>query len=313
MSLTLGVDVGGTKIAAGVVDESGEILVQTRRATPARDPLAVIEAIGEFAEQFGEYPLEAIGVGVAGLVDAQRSRVVFAPNLAWENEPLRELIEDRAKLPTVIENDANAAAWGEFRFGAGRGVADLVTVTVGTGIGGGIVSGGELQRGAHGMAAEIGHMRVVADGRLCGCGRRGCWETYASGNALVRTTRELAGERRKEAELLLSLGDGTPEGITGRDITAAAERGDPVAVAAFEVIGTWLAVGMVDVAELLDPGVFVVGGGVVEAGDLLLAPARRVFAQDIVGKGNRELPPIIPAELGNEAGISGAGDLARSR
>jgi glucokinase len=313
VSYTLGIDIGGTKIAAGVVAEDGEILVQDRRATPARNARAVIEAIGDLAAQFRDHDPTAIGIGVAGLVDAARSRVMMAPNLAWQDEALRDAVEEATRLPTVVENDANAAAWGEYRFGAGRGVTDLVTVTVGTGIGGGIVSGGELQRGAHGMAAEFGHIRVVADGRLCGCGRRGCWEQYASGNALVRITREFAVERRAEAGLLLSLGDGTPEGISGRDITEAARQGDPVAVAAFETVGTWLAVGMVDVAALLDPAVFVIGGGVVDAGDLLLGPARRIFAQDVVGKDFRELPPILPAALGNHAGISGAGDLARHR
>lgn len=187
----------------------------------------------------------------------------------------------------------------------------MVMVTVGTGIGGGIVLGGELQRGAHGMGAELGHLRLVRNGQFCGCGRTGCWEQYASGNALVRTTRQLAVKRRKEANILLSFGDGTPEGIRGRDITAAAKKGDPVAIDAFKEIGKWLGRGMAEVSALLDPGCFIVGGGVIDAGDLLLEPAREVFGSEVVAREHHDVTSIIAAELGNDAGIAGAADLAR--
>lgn len=311
MSYTLGVDIGGTKIAAGIVDGDGRILAQNRRATPARNAGAVVDAIVELAADFDEWDFDAIGIGVAGLVDAGRSRVIFAPNLGWVDEPLRDAVQRGTGLSTVVENDANAAAWGEYRFGSGRACDDMVMVTVGTGIGGGIVMGGHLQRGAHGVGAEFGHLRLVAGGRVCGCGRHGCWEQYASGNALVRTARQLAADRRSEAGVLLSMGDGTPEGIRGGDITDAAKAGDPVAVEAFDIVGSALGAGMAEVAALIDPGMFIIGGGVVEAGGLLLEPARRIFARDVVGRDVREMPDIIPAQLGNSAGISGAGDLAR--
>lgn len=312
MGFTVGVDIGGTKIAAGVLSPDDELVAENRKSTPVRDSDAVLEVIVELVEELqSDFELQAIGIGVAGLVDQTRSRVIVAPNLGWVEEPLRVQVERSLGLPTVIENDANAAAWGEFTHGAGRGQNDLVMVTVGTGIGGGLVLGRKLQRGAHGVGSEFGHLRLVPDGRLCGCGRHGCWEQYGSGNALVRTARNLASDRRGEAGVLMSFGDGTPEGIQGPDITEAARRGDTVALEAFEVTGTWLARGMVEVATLLDPDAFVIGGGVVEAGDLLLGPTKREYAAQLLARSQRPMTEILPARLGNKAGIYGAADLAR--
>jgi glucokinase len=212
----------------------------------------------------------------------------------------------------VVENDGNAAAWGEFAFGAGIDVNDLTLVTVGTGIGGGIIIGDRLLRGSHGTAGEIGHMNVVPNGRPCGCGRHGCWEQYASGSALVREARALAADRRSEAGLLLSLGDGTPEGVHGAHVTEAALAGDPVAIDAFTVVGTWLGRGLADLAAVLDPAVFVIGGGVSEAGDLLLDSARETLTAKVGGSSNAvPVPAVRTATLGNEAGLIGAADLAR--
>jgi glucokinase len=211
----------------------------------------------------------------------------------------------------VVENDANAAAWGENRFGAGRDETDLVCVTVGTGIGGGIVIDDRLYRGRFGIGGEIGHMQVVADGRLCGCGQRGCWEQYASGNALVREARERAAEARGEATILLRMGDGTPEMITGRHVTEAARLGDEVALAAFATVGRWLGQGLADLVAVLDPGRFIIGGGVSEAGDLVLEPARTSFEALLTGRDVRPIAQVVLAELGNDAGLVGAADLAR--
>jgi glucokinase len=184
MGLAIGVDVGGTKVAAGVVDDDGRILARLRRDTPAHDPAKTEDVIAEaIAELSAEHEVEAAGLGAAGFVDAARSTILFAPNLAWRNEPLRAAVEQRTGLPVVVENDANAAAWGETRFGAGHGQPHTVTLTVGTGLGGGVVLGGELFRGAFGAAAEVGHVTLVPDGRPCGCGNAGCWEQYASGRA----------------------------------------------------------------------------------------------------------------------------------
>jgi len=319
MSLTIGVDIGGTKIAGGLVDEEGTILARARRDTPARSTTAIAEAIVEVAKELadgaaasGAGAVASVGLGAAGLVDETRQIVRFAPNLSWTEEPLAAQVSAGCGLPVVVENDANAAAWGEFRFGAGRDEHSLVMVTVGTGIGGGIVLRNHLVRGAYGMAAEFGHLGRVPDGRLCGCGKRGCWEQYASGNALLREARELAADQRDHASLLLSLGDGTPEGVKGKHVTAAARQGDPVALEAFENIGRWLGTGLADVAALLDPAMFVIGGGVSEAGDLLLVPTRAAFEGSLVARQHRPLASVVMAELGNDAGVVGAADLART-
>ena len=315
MTLTIGVDIGGTKVAGGVVDDSGRIVSRARVDTPARDADAAEDAIVSVVEQLrGDHDIEAVGLGAAGFVDASRSRVYFAPNLPdWHNEPVREDVSRRVGLPVVVENDANAAAWGENRFGAGRDETHLVCVTVGTGIGGGVIVDDELYRGRFGVGGEIGHMQVVAGGRLCGCGQRGCWEQYASGNALVREARERAAESRPEAEVLLRLGDGTPEAITGRHVTEAARSGDLVALAAFATVGQWLGQGLADLAAILDPGLFILGGGVSDAGMLLVDPARAAFEELLTGRQVRPVAQIVLAELGNDAGLVGAADLARRR
>jgi glucokinase len=313
MSLTVGVDVGGTKVAAGVVDEDGTLLVKRRRSSAAQETGATERVIAELVSELAQaYPVEAVGVGAPGLVDETRSVVRFAPNLAWHDLPLAAQLTGLTGLPVVVENDANAAAWAEYRFGAARGLEEVVVVTVGTGIGGGLVLGGRLHRGRFGLAGEIGHLVLESGGRSCACGRRGCWEQYASGNALLREARTRAAEDRDGARLLLSLGDGTPEGVSGKDISRAAEGGDPVALASFSEIGRWLGRGMAELSAVLDPGCFVVGGGVSEAGELLLGPARDAYRTYLVGAGIRPFPEIVAAELGNDAGLVGAADLARS-
>lgn len=313
MGLTAGVDLGGTKIAVGVVDDEGHVLAETRRPTPRRDAAAVEAAIVEVVNDLAaDHPIEAVGIGAAGFVDAGRARVLFAPNLGWSDEPLRDAVQTGTGLPAVVENDANAAAWGEYRYGAGMGAEHLVVVTVGTGIGGGVVVHGRISRGGFGAAAEIGHLRMVPGGLPCGCGQLGCWEQYASGHALVRVARALATERRAEAGLLLDLGDGTPEGVAGPHVTAAAAQGDPVAADAFAELGSWLGQGMAALAAVLDPERFVVGGGVSAAGDLLLVPARAAFLAHLTGREHRTAAAIVPAALGNTAGIVGAADLART-
>lgn len=314
MGLSIGVDIGGTKILAGLVTDEGEVRATARRPTPRHDANDVLDLVAEVVNELvagTSEPIVGVGLGVAGLVDADRSRVYFAPNLKWSQVPVRALLEGATGLPVVVENDGNVAAWGEYRFGAGQGVRDLTLVTVGTGIGGGIVIDGSLFRGAHGVAGEIGHINAVPDGRPCGCGRNGCLEQYASGNALVREARLLAGERRSEAGVLLALGDGTPEGVQGVHVTEAAKAGDPVATEAFAIVGTWLGRGLADLAATLDPEVFVIGGGVSDAGDLLLASARQTLADKLIGQQNRPAPIVKVAQLANSAGLVGAADLAR--
>lgn len=313
MTLAIGVDIGGTKIAAGVVNESGDVLEWDKRDTPAEDADAAIDAIADVVRDFvaREPHITTVGVGAAGFIDVQRSVVQFAPNVAWRDEPIKAKLESRIGLEVVVENDANAAAWAEVRYGAGRGYDHVVCLTVGTGIGGGIVINGELYRGQWGIAAEPGHMRVVPDGLRCGCGNKGCWEQYASGKALVREARELALSGSPLANRLLELAGGMPEGITGPLITRAAKEGDPTAVELLEEVGRWLGAGMASIAALLDPSCFVIGGGVSEAGDLLLAPARDAYHRHLTGRGYRAEAEIKPAVLGPNAGLVGAADLAR--
>ncbi len=312
--VTIGVDVGGTKIAAGVVDASGEVLALARRETPATSPPEIIAAIADLVEELrGQHQVEAIGVGAAGFVDAERSNVLFAPNLAWRKEPLKQEVEQRTSLPTVVENDANAAAWAEFQFGGGRDVDDMILLTVGTGLGGGLVLSGELYRGAFGVGGEVGHLRVVPNGFLCGCGNKGCWEQYASGSALVREARDLARSSPPQASRLLELAGGRVEAIDGRMVTTAAEEGDVSARELLEDLGRWLGEGIAALAAVLDPAAVVVGGGVSDAGDLFLQPARAAFARNLTARGHRPLLEIRSAKLKTHAGIIGAADLARRR
>ncbi|MEQ4205938.1 ROK family glucokinase [Actinopolymorpha sp. B17G11] len=312
--LTIGVDVGGTKIAAGLVDEAGAIVAEARKETPATSPQEIVAAIVDVvAELRADHDAEAIGVGAAGFVDASRSTVLFAPNLALRDEPLKEAVEKRTSLPVVVENDANAAAWAEFQFGAGRDVDDMILLTIGTGLGGGLVLSGELYRGAFGVGGEVGHLRVVPGGYLCGCGNKGCWEQYASGSALVREAREFARSSPPQAARLLELADGQADRIEGPMVSTAAAEGDVAARELLEDLGRWLGEGIASLAAVLDPAAVVVGGGVSEAGDLLLEPARQSFGRQLTARGHRPVLEIRLATLGNEAGIIGAADLARRR
>lgn len=313
MALACGVDVGGTKILSGVLDESGNIVEELRATSPATDVVAIETTIATLVEELRtRHDIASVGVGAAGYIDKTRSTVMFAPNIAWREVNLREHLEKRLELPVVIENDANAAAWGEFTYGAGKDVEDLLLITVGTGVGGGVVLDGSLYRGAFGVGAEIGHMRVVPQGHLCGCGNLGCFEQYASGSALVRDVRAAASGGSLLARDVLERAGGDPALITGPIVTAAAEAGDRFAIEAIATLGTWLGEGIASLTAVLDPALVVVGGGVSEAGDLLLEPAREAFATQLTGRGHRPMLEIVRATLGNKAGLIGAADLART-
>ena len=312
MTLACGVDVGGTKIAGGVIDEDGNILEELRVESPATDSEAIEAAIaGLVAELRARHEIGAVGVGAAGYIDKSRSVVMFAPNIAWRDVDLKTELEERVRLPVVVENDANAAAWGEFRYGAGADAEDLLLVTVGTGVGGGLVLDGEVYRGAFGVGAEIGHMRVVPNGILCGCGNHGCFEQYASGSALVREARAAASGGSLLARGLLDRAGGDAGKITGPLVTEAARDGDPFAMEQLAALGKWLGEGIASLAAILDPAVVVIGGGVSEAEDLLLGPIRAAFATQLPGRGHRPMLEIRKAQLGNRAGLIGAADLAR--
>jgi len=310
----LGIDIGGTKVAGGVVLPDGTITDTARRPTPGKSVAATEDAIAavvdELAQRHGG-PLVGVGVGAAGWFDRTGDTVLFSPHLAWRNQPLRKELSDRLGRPLWVGNDADAAAWAEYRYGAARGSSLMLMITLGTGIGGGMVIDGRLQRGAHGVAGEYGHVRVVPDGRLCACGNRGCWEQYASGNALGTTAREVAHSSPAAAAHLLDRVDGDPDRITGEDVARAAADGDPLAGELLAEVGTWLGQGIADLSAVLDPEVVVIGGGVSVLGETVLGPARQRLERALPGRGFRPGPRIVAAELGAQAGLVGAADLVR--
>ena len=314
MAFTIGIDVGGTKVLGGVVDETGKVLTTARKDTPRQGGSALTQTIADVAKELLEkYHVSSVGVSAAGFVSSDRKTMLATPNIAdWNGVDLDNQLTKLIGLPVVIENDANAAAWGEAKFGAGKNQDHMMMLTVGTGIGGGIVVNGALYRGAYGIAAEFGHLRVVPEGHLCGCGARGCFEQYASGNALLRHAREAISASPEVARNLLSRGDGTVAGLTGHAITEAARDGDPVALAAFNTTGQWLGAGIASLSVLLDPACVVIGGGVIDAGEILLKPTRESLERNMPFAGKHPYPEIIAAELGNEAGLVGVADLARS-
>jgi glucokinase len=310
----VGVDIGGTKIAVGVVDDEGRILAKTKRRTSADDPAVIDAAIADaVAELSEEYQIGAVGVAAAGFVSSDRQRVLFAPNIAWRDYPLARNVKaaiGRDDIAVVVENDANAAGWAEFAYGAGTELSNMVMLTIGTGLGAAIVTDGAMLRGSYGFAAELGHLRVVPDGEPCGCGQRGCWEQYASGSALTRQARTAAADRPKHASDLIAAAGGV-EAITGPLVTKLAKEGDSFSVGLLAQVGRWIGEGCATLAAVLDPELFVVGGGVIGAGDLLLDPAREALSEHLSARGHRPTAPIVAAAMGNDAGMVGAAALAR--
>jgi glucokinase len=315
--LAIGIDIGGTKVAGGVVDANGNVSHRARRDTPSRSKSpsvvegTIVEVVAELMQLAGPGSVAAVGIGAAGFVAADRATVVFAPHLSWRHEPLRDALQKRVSVPIFVDNDANAAAWAEWKFGAAQGESHVMMITLGTGIGGGILIDGQVQRGRFGIAGEFGHMQVVPAGHRCECGNRGCWEQYASGNALVREAHSLFSANSPIASDLLDSVDGVVDNLTGPLITQAARDGDPTACELLAEIGHWLGIGIANLAAAFDPGMFVIGGGVSAAGDLLLDSARETFKRHLAGRGYRPEARIVAAQLGNDAGLIGAADLAR--
>jgi glucokinase len=305
----IGLDIGGTKIAGGVVTAGGVVLERTRVPTPPADGAATLAAMVAVVDQLrARHPgVDAVGVGAAGMVEWPRGRLRWAPHNAYRRLELRRLLHERTGLPTVVDNDARAAAWAEARFGAGAGTDDLVLVAVGTGIGGGLVLDGAVYRGAAGLGGEVGHMIVAPDGDPCDCGNRGCLEAMASGSALGRAARAAAAQ---DPDGRLATLAGGPQRVTGEIVFQAAKEGDQAAIALFERTGYWLGVGIASLITIFDPDVVVVGGGLAATGDLLLAPARASMERYVFGRAHRELPPVAPARLGADAGLVGAATLA---
>ncbi len=303
----IGVDVGGTKIAAGVVSPEGEVLHEVRypSAGPRERLLSsIVRAIDEVREGF---EVGSVCLAVPGFVMSAENKVIFAPNLhAIEGVPLKEELGRRTGLHVTVENDANAAAWGEFRFGAGSEATHLVFITLGTGVGGGVISHGLLLRGAQGAGGELGHITIQATGPRCGCGNHGCLEALASGTAIGRRAREIASEHPNSALGQLAM----ERTVLGEDVTELAQGGDEAAISVLKETGVWLGIGLAGFVNVFNPEVIAVGGGAAKAGELILESARQEVHLRARSP-SRDLVQIREATLGAKSGVLGAAALAR--
>jgi glucokinase len=307
---TIGVDLGATNVRCAVVDRDGGILAELRGQT-GEDGADVVPTTADLVRKLrGDFPeVEAVGVGAAGLVDRDGG-VQYAPNIpAFRRVALRDLLEESIGLPVVVDNDANAAAWGEIVHGAARGALYALMVTLGSGIGGGIIARGRVIRGAHGFAAEVGHFQIDPHGPMCACGERGHWEAFASGNALGRMGREWAAARRAPGVLARAGGD--PDAVTGLLVGDSAQAGESDGRALLDEYADRVAVGLAGLANILDPERIVISGGLVELGDTLFTPVREAFARRIEGADYRPRIDIVPSELREHAGVVGAAARAR--
>ena len=306
----IGIDIGGTKIAGALVSELGEIIAEDRMPTPTTGSEKIVDAVVAMIEKLSAgQDVAAAGVAAPGFIDAAQSTVYYTPNISWRHEPLRQRLTDRLDLDITIDNDANAAGWAEFRFGSGRLYSDMTMLTIGTGVGGAIVTQDRLFRGGFGAGAELGHMRIVPDGLPCGCGARGCIEQYGSGRALLRMANAIAdvgGIGLGLAAVREQRGT-----LAGSDVAELIVGGDPGALQALRELGTWLGQACASLSAVLDPQVFVFGGGVAVAGELLLDPIREAYLSHLPARGFHPEPAFVIAELVNDAGVVGAADLAR--
>ena len=309
----IGIDIGGTKMAGALVDDAGNILNELKIPSPIDDSDQMIEAIGSLISRLGEgEQVVAVGVAAAGFMSADREIMYHSPNIAaWRNEPLKKRIESKTKLPVLLENDANAAAWAEFRFGAGTGSKTMIMLTIGTGVGGAIISDGILLKGGFGIGGELGHAALFPGGKECGCGQRGCVESYCSGTALLKAARELAVSGEPKAarlkELMLETGE-----LSGEQLYLAISENDVAAIELISELGRNLGTAIASIyVPMLDPELVVIGGGVSAVGEKLLAPIWSAFENSISAKGFRPELKIVKAKFLNQAGLIGAADLAR--
>lgn len=309
--VTVGVDAGGTKIAAALVTPRGEIVHRVSVPTPRDDGAdalaAIVGATENVLAEVGDHEVAGIGVGLAGLVDRARMVFVYGPNFPVRGADVGAAM-DRFGLPVSVGNDADCAAWAEYLFGAGRRCRDMLMVTLGTGIGGGIISGGRPFGGANGFAGEIGHMVFADDGAPGGDGVDRHWERFASGTALDGLAREAAASDPDGG--IVAAAGGDPAGVNGRHVVAALANGDAVAAGVMDGYAARVAAGIAGLVQVLDPARVVVGGGVCAAGDALFVPLRRHVGRLVSGAEHRPEVPVVAAELGPGAGVIGAASLA---
>lgn len=309
--LTVGIDIGGTSVRACVVDPTGRILDTLRTATPATTEAlehCLDRLVGELRDRWA---IDAVGLAIAGFLTPDRRLVRFSPHLAWQEAAVADDMAARIGMPVFAEHDANAAAVAELHFGAAARGHNTLVLAIGTGIGAGLLLGGKIYRGSFGVAPELGHLTVVPQGRPCGCGKRGCWERYCSGTALVDTAVELLASQRFGRSVLAAESDADPGSLTGRRVAAAAADGDPVAIAAYEDLARWLGLGLGMIADVFDPDLIVLAGGVGAASGLFLDDAREYYTASVTGAGHRQLARIRGTQLGETAGVIGAAEVAR--
>lgn len=310
--LTIGIDIGGTSVRAAVVDAHGSMLDTLRAATPSTVS-ALEHCLDRLVTELRDrWSVQAVGLAIAGFLSPDRQVVRFAPHLPWREAPVPAAMSARLGLPVFAEHDANSAAVAEVHFGAAARGNNTLVMTLGTGIGAGMVMGGKIYRGSYGVAPELGHIVVVPDGRPCSCGKRGCLERYCSGTALVDTVIELLARDDIGHSILAAESASDPGSLTGRRVAAAAAEGDPVAVAAFGSLAHWLGQGMALIADVFDPDLIVIAGGLGMAAGLYLDEAREHYAAMVTGAGHRQLARIRSTQLGESAGLIGAAQVART-
>ena len=302
----IGIDVGGTKILAVRASATGEVLATVRRDTPQGSVDQLVGVLTELVTTLREDGVGVVGIGLPGMVNAETGALTYAPGLGFSAAPLRALVAAQVGLPVVTDNDANVAAWAEYRLGAGAGVDNLVLVTLGTGLGCGMIVDGHVFRGRHGHAAEVSHLILDPDGPPCECGKDGCWGVVATGANISRLGRAAALAHPMSAIAVLQA-----EGLAaGEAVTAAAQRDDANAMAILSYVGDMLGRGLASLANMLDPSMMIVGGGPVAAGDLLLDPTRKSFARWFYAADRRPPVPVVMARFGVTAGAIGAAVLA---
>ena len=309
----VGIDIGGTKILAALVDTAGNISNRIYRPVPSNDVAEIEGALAELILELSNGDTSIpVGVGAAGWMDTQGQTVLFSPHLSWRNEPVRERLISKVGREILLVNDADAAGWAEYRFGAGQGEKDMICLTLGTGIGGAIVLDGKIHRGRYGIAGEFGHQVIVPGGHRCACGNRGCWEQYASGNALGRDGAELVRSKSPVAYRLREAVADDPEAVTGAIVTELAAAGDPACQDLISDMGGWLGLGISNLVSVLDPSMIVIGGGLGSASRQLVDTAAETYQRTLSGRGYRPYAQVRQAVLGPDAGLIGAADLARS-